>query len=72
MSLLVGLLANITYGADQRGHTQGDPVEREVELTSGHTGNLGRRQGKGEIFTMTLCHGYARLSKEYKTSKRDC
>ena len=51
---------------------KGDPMEREVGLTSGHTGNLGRRQGKGEIVTMTLWYGYARLSKEYKTSKRDC
>lgn len=51
---------------------EGDPVEREVELTSGHTGNIGRRQGKREIATMTLCHGYAQLSKEYKVSKRDC
>lgn len=25
MRLLVGLLANITYGADQRGHAQGGP-----------------------------------------------
>lgn len=51
---------------------KGDPVERKVELTSGHTGNIGRRQEKGEIVTMTSCNGYARLSKEYKASKRDC
>lgn len=51
---------------------KGDPVGREVELTSGHTGNIGRRQGKREIVTTTLRHGYAQLCKEYKASKRDC